>query len=97
MTPTKTQMREGRSLKAIAFIEIAPSPHELAMCFWAMDAGEQAVFFNCLAEAASTSGWDLCLQMCEVNDIGYLTAEGRFAMRVIGRYGEHSYTPEDQQ
>jgi len=72
-----------RNLKAFVEASIHPSAYELAEVFWAMDAEEQAEFFNHLGEIADR----LPMQMQAVVDHPVLTAAGWHAMACIADYG----------
>lgn len=75
---------EKRNLTGWTQYDIHPSAEELAECFWAMDAEEQAGFFNVLGDKER-----LVFQLQAVTDSQYLTADGRHAMDMIGDYADN--------
>lgn len=72
---------ESRNLTGWAQYEVHPSADEIAEVFWAMDAEEQAHFFNLLGGKER-----LVFQLQAITDNPYLTMSGRFAMSRIGEY-----------
>lgn len=82
-----------RHITRLEKVEIRPSAEELAECFWAMHAGEQAEFFNHLAEIAETR---LCFQLQYVTDNVCLSDEGRWAMGTIGEYARPATRAEQE-
>lgn len=74
-----------RNLKVWVETEIHPSADDLANVFWAMDAEEQAHFFNRLGEIA---GGNLPIQLNRVGDDALLDQNGRYAMSAIGIYAQ---------
>lgn len=74
-----------RNLKVWVEAEIHPSADSLADVFWAMDAEEQAFFFNRLGKISEGR---LPIQLQQVADNEYLDRDGRNAMTRIGEYGE---------
>lgn len=64
--------------------ETTPTPLELAECFWSMDSGDQAIFFNHLG---SIAGAKLCFQLSYVASNENLLSVGQECMREIGCYG----------
>lgn len=74
----------SRNLKVFVEAEVHLSAEDLAKVFWAMDAEEQAGFFNVLGEIAAEK---LPFQLQFVADSPHLTQEGRHTMALIGDYG----------
>ncbi len=72
-----------RNIKTSVQVEIHPSAYELAECFWAMDAEEQAGFFERLNQIADR----LPMQLQAVIDNKHFTNGARAAMQMIGDYG----------
>lgn len=75
--------KNPRNLSVYVQAEIHPSADELADVFWAMDAEEQAHFFNRLG---AISGGKLPFQLQNVTDHPLLETQGRHAMSMIGDY-----------
>lgn len=61
-----------------------PTPGELARCFWAMDADEQAQFFHEMGVCAEHT---LCPQLAAVHRSHNCTITARHVMATIGEYG----------
>jgi len=67
-------------------IEITPQEAAFEFCNW--DDGQQAAFFNEIAEL--TTKWDkpFCFQLQYITDCKSLTKGGRDVMESIGQYGQ---------
>jgi hypothetical protein len=85
----------SRNIKTHVEVEIHPDSHELAECFWAMDAEEQCAFLNRLAEI---SHGKLPFQLQAIIDSPYFTNEARSVMSAFGEYGDAApYKPAPEQ
>lgn len=76
----------SRNLKTLAQVEIHPSAEEVAKVFWAMDAEEQAEFFNTLHDIAYMNGLPMQLQF--LTDNKHLKLGGRLVMEQFGEYAK---------
>lgn len=79
--------KNQRNITRHVEVELHASADELADVFWAMDAEEQAYFFNRLGEISDCR---LPFQLQSVTDHPYLDANGRRAMELIGGYSKPS-------
>jgi len=70
------------------FVDVTPTPDELAFEFASMGDEQQAMFFNELA--AIVAKWDrpFCFQLQSLISNPTLTREGRWIMEQIGEYGK---------
>jgi len=69
------------------FIDVTPTPDELAFEFANMDDEQQAMFFNELARITNKWEWPLCFQLQALIENPALTEEGRMIMEQIGVFG----------
>lgn len=73
----------SRNIKRFVDVEIHPDSHELAECFWAMDAEEQCGFLNHLAAISKDK---LPMQLQHVIDNPHFTDAARSVMQLFGDY-----------
>ena len=75
------------------FVDVTPTPDELAFEFTNMGDEQQAMFFNELA--LITEKWDrpFCFQLYALVTNGHLTLAGRKIMEEIGEYGREESKP----
>lgn len=64
--------------------DIPITPKQLAEAFWEMDDGEQAEFFNAIADQVGGKVFGLMLQMERTRSSDKLTVGGRLAQKIIG-------------
>jgi len=82
----------GRNIKTHVEVEIHPDSHELAECFWAMNAEEQCGFLNHLA---AISNGRLATQLQAIIDSPFFTNKAANLMSAIGEYGDAApFRPE---
>jgi hypothetical protein len=75
----------SRNIKRYVEVDIHPDSHELAECFWAMDAEEQCGF---LTHLAAISHGKLPFQLQAITTSQFFTNETRNIMSMIGEYGD---------
>lgn len=67
------------------------TPEIVARLFMGMDNGQQAEFFNRVAEIGTT--WNLVMQLQYITDDDGLTLGGRRVMQAIGDYSHWGLVP----
>lgn len=77
-----------REIKKTVNVWVKPTAEELAQIWCAMDANEQALFFNAIK--LLSDDWDkpLCFQLQSIAVSKHLSEIGRYVMRQIGDYGQ---------
>lgn len=77
-----------KSLTTRQSIVFTPTPEQVAELFESMDADQQAIFFNHLADRFSTWEHPFCFQLQALSDSDLLTYDARYVMEQIGEYAK---------